>query len=120
MISTLTCVAVRCDHCQRPGIDESLHFDSYDDAAAVLTGWRLRRDGHALCAVCVQDQECAVRGHLYVDEWRRCGCQGRLPDHFAAATVDAIVTRRCPLEFRSCQRSENHTDERRTATTGGA
>jgi hypothetical protein len=122
VIRIVKCVVVTCDRCQEPGhpipdeVDGEVHFTSIADAMKQLPDWRLNPGrGHAQCAGCAAEEDCATQGHDLEDDWRGCGCRGRLPAHLAAITVDAILTSTCPVQVRRCRRCEQLSEE--TTTT---
>jgi hypothetical protein len=116
VIRIVTCVVVSCDRCQEPGhpiadeVDGEVHFTSVSDAIKQLPDWRLNPGrGDALCAGCAADEDCVTHGHD-LEDVRGCGCRGNLPPHLAALTVDAILTRTCPVPVRKCRRCQRFTE----------
>lgn len=123
MIRIVTCVVVSCDRCQEPGhpipdeVDGEVHFTSVSDAIKQLSDWRLNPGrGDALCPACTADEECAIHGHD-LEDWCGCRCQGRIPAHCAAMTVDAIATSTCPMWVRWCRRCERVNEETTSSPT---
>lgn len=118
MISTVTCVKVSCDTCGRaaaafkddPGSEA--HFPSPSVAITQLASWQLNPGtGTAECPDCVAIAACQRDGHTF-EEWRCCGCQGRIAAHRDAATVDAILTNSCAIQYRRCTRCPIFHEER--------
>lgn len=116
MIRTVTCVVVGCDRCDKVGgfDDEDwggeLHYASVAAAAAALPGWRVDAAGEVVCGECVIEEVCATHGHDFED-WRACGCGGKLPPHKAAAVANAALTGVCPVRVRWCQRDRYTLEE---------
>lgn len=118
MIHIVKCTRVECDRCGRSApafeseIGSEAHFPSPSAAVEQLAGWQLNPGtGAAQCPDCVANAACERDGHD-LEAWHACSCQGRLRHHRAAATVDAILTSSCAMQYRRCVRCPDYTEER--------